>query len=203
MSFEKENLDRPENAEAVKKSAEAGFDREEEKEKRKEIRKMLVSSLSETLKESGFKKEDYSVWRKSADGRTEIIYLQRSSFAHQYYIEMGIREPAEKEGFVRVDITDCQTRDRIEGVMAEAIDKQYANKEEAEAVKEEKLKEIQEALDFEKRRDSEIAGSKKQEENEEEYYFPSVSLPEAQAKIAKIKEAVEKYAVPWFSSQEK
>ncbi len=195
MSIEKSNW--PENAEAKKEAAELDFDREEEKEKRKEIRKILVSSLSETLKEGGFKKEGYSVWRKSAGGRTEIVYLQRSYFAHQYYIEMGIREPAGNE---KVDIADCKIRERIE----DAISKETAghSPEEAAAIHQNKIKELREALDFEKGRDPGMVGNG-EEENVEEYYFPSVSLPEAQTKITKIKEAVEKYTIPWFSSQEK
>mgnify|MGYP001618182790 FL=1 len=65
------------------------FDREAEKKDRREIRKMLTTKMSEVLRNLGFKKAGYSLWSRKVGGLWHIVYLQRSQWSHQYYIEGG------------------------------------------------------------------------------------------------------------------
>ncbi|MFA5076791.1 MAG: DUF4304 domain-containing protein [Patescibacteria group bacterium] len=101
------------------KGASADFDRAAEKQRRQEIRKILVDSLSTVLRDAGFIKRG-STWQRQAGDSWQIVYLQRSQFSHQYYLEVGICSNADIPQGGKPDIVFCRPRDRFAEVDFEA-----------------------------------------------------------------------------------
>ena len=177
--------------EGAKKERGPEFDREAEKEKRKKIRKLLEKSISAPLKESGFKKSGQSYWLRKAGDRLQLVYLQRSQVSHQYFIEAGVCLSGDVPEGKKPDIVYCKIRERIEKVISDT-DKVRGSKEQGDATKE-KVKRIYSALQFE------VPGGLEKYPNE--YYFPSVSIEEAQQKIEEIAGAVKEYIPKWLDDQ--
>ncbi len=169
------------------------FDREAEKKYRQKIRKILSEKISESLDEFGFKKKGHSLWSSKIDDSWHIIYLQRSQFSHEYYIEAGICEEKDIPKGKKPDIIFCKERERIEGIISD-IEKERTGKEKnAEELIKKKANDINAALDFE------VPGA--EEKYPEEYFVPSVDSKEAENKIAKIQKAVSEYVPLWFRKQ--
>ena len=169
--------------------SEPAFDHEAEKEKRKQIRKMLVRMITESLKPAGFKKQGYSLWTRKVGEQWHVVYLQRSQFAHAYYFEVGIcREQDLKKG-EKPDIALCSKRERIEHIVKHAhregspgeVDKQKEH---------EIMYGLQQALHFE------IPDVRSK--CPDEYFVPSVSLEKAQQKIDTVGKIVAWYIPMWF-----
>lgn len=179
---------------AIKREGEAKkFDKEAEKKYRQEVRGILVKSLSEVLDKLGFKKTGYSLWSRKVGNSRHILYLQRSQWGHQYYIEAGICNEKDIPKDEKLDITLCEKRDRIEAVVASVEKERSGGQENAEAAMRGKVTDINSALDFEAR--------DAREKYPGEYLVPSVGLQESNEKIVKIKETVEEYIPLWFAAK--
>lgn len=168
-----------------------GFDRESEKNQRKEIRNILVSAMSDTLKEMGFKKTQYSLWSRHLGETWQIVYMQRSQTDHRYYIEAGICHERDIPRGEKIDIVRCKNRERIEWIVADIERKQTKESEDVDEKIKQKVNDVQEALNFE------IPHAHERYPNE--YFVPSVSLPDAEEKIKKIKHMIKEYLLLWFT----
>lgn len=175
----------------------ADFDRKAEKEKRKELRKILTGALSAALKEAGLKKEGNSLWGQKIGDTWRIVYLQRSQFGHKYYIEAGVCKENDIPKKEKPGIIYCKIRERIEGIV-ENIERERAHDEDNEDVgekNEEKIKDIRAMLDFEEPGASEKYPG--------EYFVPSVSSDEAERKIKGIQNVVKEYVPLWLDEASK
>jgi hypothetical protein len=181
-----------ERAEKANRS-EGEFDREAEKEFRKGVRKGLTKSMSEALKDSGFRKTRNAVWSREREGRWNVVYLQRSQFAHEYFVEAGVCDKEDVPDGEKPDIVHCDTRDRerIEQIVKRAEKERAGEGVDEDAQK--KFEAVRAALRFE------APGSRG--EHRDDYFVPSVSQEEADAKIATIKDAVEEYVPLWFDKE--
>lgn len=180
----------------------AEFNREAEKKHRQEIRKALGKELSKALKDFGFKKTGYSLWSRKIGDSWQIVYLQRSQWSHQYYIEAGICNEGDIPKGKNPDIVFCENkegehRERIEKIMADVEKERIQGRKiaEAEEVIRRKINSVNIMLNFE--------ASGAQEKYPGEYFVPSVSVEEAKDKVQKIKEMVREYIPPWFAAQSK
>lgn len=167
------------------------FDTEAEKRYRQEIKKRLSGELSSALRDYGFEKTGYSLWSKKVGNSWYILYLQRSQFSHEYYVELGICEKKDIPRGEKLDIVFCKKRARIETIV-ENIEKERTQKEEnAEEIIGKKLDYINASLNFE------AIGARKK--YPKEYFVPSVNPKEAENKIDKIQKAVREYVPLWFN----
>jgi len=166
------------------------FDREAEKESRKEIRKMMVDVLSEIFKKEGLTKKSYSLWQRKIDKTLQLVYLQRSQFSHQYYIEAGICNEKDIPEGQKPDIVYCKTRERIEGIIYDVEKERMPEAENKEQELREKINTVHAALNFE------IPGSA--EKYPDDYFYPSVGVEEAKEKIEIIKKAADEYILRWI-----
>ena len=187
----------PKTEEETKEDIEQGpdFDREAEKEQRKEIRKMMVGALSETLKKEGLAKKSYALWQRKIENVSQLVYLQRSQFGHEYFIEAGICNEKDIPEGQKPDIVYCKTRDRIEGIIAEIEKERMPESENKGQEIKEKINTVNAALDFD------IPGMA--EKYPEDYFFPSVGIEEAKEKIETIKKAVGEYIPLWLEKHSK
>ena len=160
------------------------FDRDAEKERRKEIRSMLIDAITAALQETGFKKTRYSLWSRHIGEIWHLVYLQRSQTDHRYYIEAGICYDSDIPQGEKTDIIFCKNRERIEWIVANVEKKQMKEHEDADEKIKEKINNVRETLDFE------IPDA--HEKYPKEYFVPSVSLREAEEKIEKIKNDIKK-----------
>lgn len=191
-----ENLDQKIQEEVKEGKEECpDFDREAEKEHRKEIRKMMVGALSETLLKEGLAKKSYALWQRKIENALQLVYLQRSQYSHQYYIEAGICNEKDIPEGQKPDIVYCKTHDRIEGVIAEIEKERLPESENKEQEIKEKINTVNAALDFE------VPSSA--EKYPEDYFFPSVDIEEAKEKIETIKKAVGEYIPLWLKKHSK
>lgn len=161
------------------------FDKESEKNQRKEIRTMLVSAIGDTLKEMGFKKVRYSLWSRHFGETWQIVYIQRSYTDHRYYIEAGICHEHDVPQGEKIDIVWCKDRERIEWIAADREKKQIKGSEDVDEKIKQRVDDVQETLNFE------IPHAHERYPNE--YFVPSVSLPEAEEKIKKIQHVIKEY----------
>ncbi len=161
------------------------FDRKAEKNYRKEVRKILSEKMSEVLGNSGFKKTGYSLWSRKVGDSWHIVYLQRSQFSHQYFIEAGICNEKDIPKGKKLDIVFCKGRERIEGIVSD-----MEKEENVEELAEKKVRDINAALNFE--------APDAQKKYPEEYFVPSVNFEEAENKIEKIQKVVGQYVPLWF-----
>lgn len=83
------------------------------KEEREATKKQLVTAINEVLKPAGFKRKG-AVWRREINDIFQVVYLQRSYLGFEFFLEIGIFEPAKKPGVSTPEITDCQYRKRVE-----------------------------------------------------------------------------------------
>jgi len=184
MSFEKPELNKPEK--------ETGsFDREAEKEKRKEIRKMLEHALTEVLKPVGFKKEGVSTWLREIKDKIQIVYLQKSQFGHTYYIEAGVCD-SKNLGGKKPRIIDCLGNKRLEGIVSELDIKEYSEEEARE-----KEQGIRQLLEFE------VPHEIPKKLEDYETLVPSVDIAEAQNKIESLKKIMKENVPAWLDEQSK
>jgi len=91
---------------------------EEEKERRKEIRKKLVSAIHELLKQEGFKKQS-STWRRELKDIIQVVNLQRSDFAFSFYLNLGIFIKKINPDVKNPRESQCHYRKRFEKISAE------------------------------------------------------------------------------------
>lgn len=189
MSFEKPELNKPEKRVVV--------DREAEKEKRKEIRKMLERALTEALKPAGFKKEGSSTWLREIKDKIQMVYLQRSQFGHNYYLETGVCDSKDLKDRP-LHITDCRNRERIEAIFSKL---KYGKSPEKEPdtelenkIREEEQK-IGSLLDFE------IPHEIPKKLEDYEIPIPSVDIAETRNKIETFKKIVEENVPEWLDKQ--
>lgn len=186
--------ERPVESEAKK------FDREAEKQQRKEIRKQLEHEFSVALKVDGFKKEGSSKWLRKVGDTWHVVYLQRSYLSHEYFIEAGICNTGDIPRGKKPDIVFCgKDRARIESVIADVESSRVRSVEDetTDAKVDEKVKGISEALKFEPVMDV--------DELYKQYpdgYAPSVSRDEAESKIELIRNTVQEYVPAWFKLKE-
>jgi hypothetical protein len=185
--------------EEIKDKPEQGpdFDREAEKEHRKEVRKLLVKELSGTLKQEGLTKIGNSLWQRKIGDFLHLVYLQRSQFSHQYYIEAGICNEKDIPEGEKPHIAYCkhQKRERIEYIVEKTENERLPESEDKEQKIKEKMDTVKAALDFE------ISGGL--EKYPDDYYFPSVSMEEAKEKIDTIQKTVGEYIPLWFEKHSK
>lgn len=183
-----------EDSYAIKRESRAKkFNKEAEKKYRQEVRGILVKSLSEALAALGFKKAGYSLWSRRVGDSRHILYLQRSQWGHQYYIEAGICNEKDIPQNEKLDITLCKKRERIDGIAASIEKERIGGRENAKAVIIDKVTDINTALDFEAR--------DAHEKYPGEYLVPSVGLQESNEKIEKIRGIVEEYIPLWFAAK--
>lgn len=169
--------------------SESEFDHEAEKEKRKQIRKMLVKMITESLKPAGFKKQGYSLWMRKLGDQWHMIYLQRSQYAHQYYLEVGICKEQDLKKDKKPDITLCSKREHMEYIIRHAH--QESSPGEVGKQKErEIIYGLKQAFNFE--------DSNARTKYQDEYFVPSVNLEKAQHKIDTIGKIVAWYIPIWF-----
>jgi len=171
------------------------FDREAEKEHRKEIRKMMVEALSETLKKENLAKKSYALWQRRIENALQLVYLQRSQYSHQYYIEAGICNEKDIPEGQKPDIVYCKTRDRIGSIIAEIEKERGPEGEKKRQEIKEKVNMVNAALDFG------VPGM--DEKYPDDYFFPSVGIEEAKEKIETIKKAVGEYIPLWLDKHSK
>ena len=135
----------------------------------------------------------HSLWSRKVRDSWHIVYLQRSQFSHQYYVEAGICKKKDIPKGEKPVIVFCKERKRIEGIV-ESIEKERTQREEnAEEVIRQKVNDIKVALDFE------LPGAQK--EYPGEYFIPSVSPEESENKIGEIQKAVGEYVPLWFDAK--
>lgn len=168
------------------------FDREAEKKYRQEVRGILAKSLSEVLGVLGFKKAGYSLWSREIGDSWHILYLQRSQWGHQYYIEAGICNKKDMSGDEKLDITRCKKRNRIADIVASIEKERSSGQENVEEAVRGKMNDINTALNFE--------AQDAREKYPGEYFIPSIGPQESKKKIEKIKRAVEEYIPLWFAA---
>jgi len=89
----------------------------EEKAKRKEIYKGLVSNLHEVLKQAGFKKKA-STWRRELDNVIQVVNLQRSQYSFSYFLNLGVFIKKLDETNLAPQEYECHYRKRIESIAA-------------------------------------------------------------------------------------
>lgn len=185
----------------IEKKSIPEFDREAEKGQREEIRKVLAGRISEVLKDMDFKKKDNSSWYRQSGRKLEMAYLQRGSFAHLYYFEVGKMDipPAlnPKEIKSQVRIENCSERARIQHIASKAdFPKNEIDNKDPNDLSPYRTRELQisSLLEFDK------PGSA--EDYPDEYFYPSISTKEATAKIEEFGEIIEKYLPDWFSDEE-
>ncbi len=168
------------------------FDREAEKEKRKEIRKILTRQISDSTQDIGLKKSGSSVWHSEVGSKRHVLYLQRSQFSHLYYIEAGTCDiPAEKN--VKPDITKCRKRQRIEYIVSHADftrEERESGNPEIKKMVHEREEAVRSLLNFEE------PGA--QERYPGEYFVPSVSIEESKQQIKEVGEIIKDYIPEWF-----
>jgi len=169
------------------------FDREAEKKYRQELRKILSTKISEALDKFGFEKTGSSLWSRKVGDLWQVVYLQRSQFSHQYYIEAGICQKQDIPKGEKPNIIFCKSRERIENIVSDAKEEQTGRKEDAKKSVTQKVNAVKAALDFE------IPGV--HEKYPEEYFVPSVGSEEAGKKIEVIQNAIEEYVPRWFQSK--
>ena len=86
---------------------------DEEKERRKEVRKLIEAAITEILKEHEFKKKS-STWRKvNEENQTiDIFQLQKNRYAFEYYLEAGVFETSQDPKENNPKIEDCGSKKR-------------------------------------------------------------------------------------------
>lgn len=180
-----------ENKNPEEKIEASNFDKEEEKKYRQEVRKIIVKALSEALEGTGLMKAGYSTWQRKIKNTWQILYLQRSQWGHQYYIEAGVGNDLDIPKGQKPDIVYCKIRERIEGIIDEIEKEKTLGEKEKKDKIGEKVNTVNAALDFE--------APGVQEKYPEDYFLPSVDIEEAKRKIEIIKKNVAEYAPLWFN----
>ncbi|MCL5094321.1 MAG: hypothetical protein M1355_04285 [Patescibacteria group bacterium] len=179
----------------TEKDSELVFDHEKEKEHRKEIRKILVRKITESVKDIGLKKSGSSVWHSEVNNKWHILYLQRSTTSHLYYIEAGVCDvPIDKSR--KPDIAWCGLkRKRIEYIVRDFdFAKEQLESEDPKINQEinDRIHYVYSLLDFEDPKRKSF----------EEIFNPSVSMEVAEEKIEEIGEIVKEYVPKWFQESE-
>lgn len=171
------------------------FDREEEKRIRKEIRKMLEKTVSESLKKVGFQRSGNSHWIRQNGDELQLFYLQRAQYKHAYYLEAGVcrAENVPQGSEPNIVFCDYRRRKRINDIVREGYIELHPD--EAEVVERAKSESnrVDQALDF--------GLPNGHEQYPDDYFFPSVSLDEAGTKIALVGQIIDRYIPPWFVQQ--
>ena len=175
--------------------SELSFDLKNEKRRRREIRKELEQVISVPLKAEGFKREGVSKWVRKIGGTSQLLYLQRSTNSHSYYIEVGICEDTDIPKGEKADIVYCSedNRQRLERVVSIFYNQQHSSEADVEEKTKEAAQNVRDALSFD------ITDGL--EKYPGEYYFPSVSQDEAKEKIEAVGKFIEEYIPEWFSKQ--
>jgi hypothetical protein len=89
-------------------------DNEGEKERQKEIKKVVFQEFSKGLKPLGFKKEGNAKWIRRECGTLEIVYLQRYSLGFEFFVEAGNCREDEIIKGNKADVVDCMARERLD-----------------------------------------------------------------------------------------
>lgn len=130
MSFERPKFNELEKKSGRKEGPSPQFDREAEKEKRKKIRKMLSTSLSESLVGAGFEKVSESTWVRKSGKMYQVANLQRSWLGNEYFINVGM---GSKQDFDKVPsqkfYIGAVPNKRIEHIVAKHEEAKYTEKE--------------------------------------------------------------------------
>ena len=152
----------------------------------------MEKALGDVLREEGFRKEGQSKWIRRVGETVQVAYLQRSQFAHEYFIEAGICQEKDIPAGRKPDVVYCRFEDRarIEHIIEE-LEKARRNEDET-SIKEKKDKVIT-ALDFE------APGARKSTPGE--YFVPSVSMEQADTNIETIQKTVKEYVPEWFEKR--
>lgn len=170
------------------------FDREAEKKYRQKVRKILSEKLSEALKDSDLKKTGYSSWSRKIKDSWRLVYLQRSQFSHEYYIEAGICKENDIPKGEKLEIRFCKERERIEYIVRDIEEKRLKEEGQTkERLLQDKVNTVKAALEFE------APGARKKYPGE--YFVPSVNPEEAKHKIEEIQKVVGEYVPLWFKKQ--
>jgi hypothetical protein len=84
---------------------------EGEKLDSKGVRTLMVAGLDEVLKPLGFKR-NASTWSRKVGTLWDLVYLQRSSFSHAYYVEFGVCDEKNIPEGKKPDVVYCRHQDR-------------------------------------------------------------------------------------------
>lgn len=171
------------------------FDREEEKRRRKEIRKMLENTVTESLKKVGFERSGNSHWKRQIGDELQLFYLQRALYNHEYFLEAGVCKTEDIPPKSKPNIVFCnhRRRKRINDIVRERYTELHPDESGVFERAEAESNRVKQALDF--------GIPNGPEQYPGEYFFPSVNPEEASAKIEIIGQIIDQYIPPWFAQQ--
>lgn len=171
------------------------IDRNEEKRKRKKIRKMLEKTVSESLKKVGFQRSGNSYWKRQIGDELQLFYLQRALYKHAYYLEAGVcrAEDVPLGSEPSIVFCDYRRRKRINDIVRERYIELHPDESEAAEHAKTESNRVKQALDF--------GIPNGHEQYPGDYFFPSVNPDEASAKIELVGQIIDQYIPPWFAQQ--